>query len=220
MSELPRISGKETIRAFERLGFHQVRQKGITLCLRKDVKGCVIRPDLDPEVIAVAETEMWKAYYSGDKKTLASQLLIIQRTQFELTWAESALIAKDLATAAKRFTEIQSGYQEEVLPKLIAAYTRIKAAKDMDFDPLAAARAELDWWIARRDPERNSVESVGNGIGALYGILYGGMKPEFQRTGVLRAEAAALRDAGQENADWKRIEELLKKSYNALVEGL
>lgn len=28
MSELPRISGKEAVRVFERLGFRQVRQKG------------------------------------------------------------------------------------------------------------------------------------------------------------------------------------------------
>ncbi|MBI4557953.1 MAG: hypothetical protein HY706_10255 [Candidatus Hydrogenedentes bacterium] len=184
------------------------------------LKGCVIRSAFDSKVIAAAETEMWRAYYSGDKKTLASQLLTLERTQFELTWGDSALVTKDLAAAAMKFAESRSGYEEEVLPKLIAAYTRIKAAKGMDFDPETAARAELNWWIARRHPERNSVESVGNAIGALYGVLYGGMKPEFQRAGVLRAEAAALRDAGQENADWKKIEELLNESYDALVAGL
>ena len=42
MPELPRISGKEAIRAFERLGFHQVRQKGSHVVLRRDNKGCVI----------------------------------------------------------------------------------------------------------------------------------------------------------------------------------
>ena len=42
MSELPRISGKKAIRVFEQLGFHQVRQKGSHVVLRKDDKGCVI----------------------------------------------------------------------------------------------------------------------------------------------------------------------------------
>jgi predicted RNA binding protein YcfA (HicA-like mRNA interferase family) len=42
MPELPRISGKEAIRAFERMGFRQVRQKGSHIVLRKDDKGCVI----------------------------------------------------------------------------------------------------------------------------------------------------------------------------------
>jgi len=42
MPELPRISGKEAIRAFERLGFRQVRQKGSHVVLRKADKGCVV----------------------------------------------------------------------------------------------------------------------------------------------------------------------------------
>ncbi|MCX7011084.1 MAG: type II toxin-antitoxin system HicA family toxin [Candidatus Sumerlaeota bacterium] len=42
MPELPRISGKEVIRVFERLGFTQVRQKGSHIVLRKESRGCVI----------------------------------------------------------------------------------------------------------------------------------------------------------------------------------
>ena len=42
MPELPRISGKEAVRAFERLGFRQVRQKGSHVVLRRDDEGCVI----------------------------------------------------------------------------------------------------------------------------------------------------------------------------------
>ena len=42
MPELPRISGREAIRVFERLGFRQVRQKGSHVILRRDSKGCVV----------------------------------------------------------------------------------------------------------------------------------------------------------------------------------
>jgi predicted RNA binding protein YcfA (HicA-like mRNA interferase family) len=42
MPELPRISGKKAIRAFERLGFQQVRQKGSHVVLRKGDRGCVV----------------------------------------------------------------------------------------------------------------------------------------------------------------------------------
>ncbi len=42
MPELPRISGKEAVRAFERLGFRQVRHKGSHAVLRRDDRGCVI----------------------------------------------------------------------------------------------------------------------------------------------------------------------------------
>jgi predicted RNA binding protein YcfA (HicA-like mRNA interferase family) len=42
MPELPRISGQEAIRAFERLGFCRVRQKGSHVVLRRENRGCVI----------------------------------------------------------------------------------------------------------------------------------------------------------------------------------
>ncbi len=46
MPRLPRLSGREAIRALERLGFAQVRQRGSHVVLRKEAPegpiGCVI----------------------------------------------------------------------------------------------------------------------------------------------------------------------------------
>jgi len=46
MSRLRRVSGREAIRALERLGFKQVRQQGSHVVLRKDTpegaSGCVV----------------------------------------------------------------------------------------------------------------------------------------------------------------------------------
>ncbi len=42
MPELPRISGKEAIKIFGKLGFIEVRQKGSHVVLRRGDKGCVI----------------------------------------------------------------------------------------------------------------------------------------------------------------------------------
>jgi len=42
MPELPRISGSEAIKALKRLGFHEARQKGSHVVMRKDDRGCVI----------------------------------------------------------------------------------------------------------------------------------------------------------------------------------
>lgn len=36
MSELPQVSGKEAIKAFGKLGFHIVRQRGSHIILKKD----------------------------------------------------------------------------------------------------------------------------------------------------------------------------------------
>ncbi len=42
MSELPRISGREAVKTFQKPGFFEVRQKGSHVVMRKDEKGCVI----------------------------------------------------------------------------------------------------------------------------------------------------------------------------------
>ena len=42
MPKLRRVSGKETIRALERLGFKQVRQRGSHVILKKETIGCVV----------------------------------------------------------------------------------------------------------------------------------------------------------------------------------
>lgn len=44
MPSLPRISGREAIRALERLGFVVVRQRGSHVILRRGSAGCVV-PD-------------------------------------------------------------------------------------------------------------------------------------------------------------------------------
>jgi len=42
MPKLPRVSGAEALRAFQRLGFEKVRQRGSHVVVRKGARGCVI----------------------------------------------------------------------------------------------------------------------------------------------------------------------------------
>lgn len=44
MPSLPRVSGRETIRALEKLGFVVIRQRGSHVILRRGSTGCVV-PD-------------------------------------------------------------------------------------------------------------------------------------------------------------------------------
>ena len=42
MPKVPRISGSEAIRVFERLGFRRVRQRGSHVVMRRGSSGCVV----------------------------------------------------------------------------------------------------------------------------------------------------------------------------------
>jgi hypothetical protein len=68
--------------------------------------------------------------------------------------------------------------------------------------------------------KRNKPKIIGQGITHLYETIYGYKHPGFDKAGLLRAEAAYLRDQGQQNCDWVKIEKLLLESYIALQAGI
>ena len=87
-------------------------------------------------------------------------------------------------------------------------------------DPAAVARAELAWWVARRDPATNAVDNVGSLIASAYGAFYEVPVARVASAGRLRAEAAALRDQGGQLADWKKVSALLHQSYRQLHDAV
>lgn len=171
----------------------------------------------DSKAIAASETRMWQAYYAKDKKALFEELKTAMRGQFGLSRWTAQLVALELATGARNFAGEQSGYEQNVLPHIEKAYARIQKATGGAFDVKEAARAELDWWVARRTPGQNSVEQVGRRISALYAILYGESNAKIEEAGFLRASAAHVRDV---SSDWAKSQELLEESYTVLLEGL
>jgi hypothetical protein len=176
----------------------------------------------DPTFVADTETAMWKAYYeNAGGVSLGRNLLTLMRTQFGLSYRSSVLIAEDIASATVRFrsTREESQYEQKVLPDLVSAYSRLRRATNGKWDPTEVAKTELEWWAARRDPERNSPENVGKIIAHEYSLIYGKDNQNIRRAGLLRAEAARLRDE-QKNADWKSVNELLRESYTELIKGI
>jgi hypothetical protein len=141
------------------------------------------------------------------------------REQYRYPWATAAREAFHLARAAATFGSAQGNY-EQVLPDLEAAYTTARDWLRASFDPLAVARAELAWWVARRVPGQNSPDYVGALIAREYGLLYEMPLGAVLEAGTLRAEAAALRDAQQGEPDWATIERLLLASYHELATAL
>lgn len=116
------------------------------------------------------------------------------------------------------FGTARSNY-DAILPDLEKAYGIAKASLDAGFDPRAVARAELAWWVARCIPGENSPEQVGRLIAESYGLLYEIPSSKVIRAAVLRAQAAALRDAQAERPDWEKIGRLLRESYRDLREA-
>jgi hypothetical protein len=172
-----------------------------------------------PARLAQLEVGMWQAYYAKERVRLFSLLVTLLREQYRYSWATASIEAFHLARAAATFADLTSGY-DVVLPDLEAAYAKAREWTDASFDPRAVARAELAWWTARRVPGQNSPEQVGRLIAEEYALLYETTPENVSTAAVLRARAAAIRDAHAERPDWSEIAALLRASYDELLAAL
>ncbi len=180
--------------------------------------------DFDPNFVADTETQMWKNYYEGGSQaSLGRDLLKLMHVQFGLSYRTAILIAQDVAKATVKFrtTKDRADYENKILPDLVRGYTRLRRAVNGNWNPKEIARAEMDWWIARRDPEHSDPQSVGKSIAYEYSLFYAKENAHIQKAGLLRAQAAHERDVqGKAGVDWQKINSMLRESYSELLKGI
>ena len=172
--------------------------------------------EFDPDRVADLELRMWQAYYDKARVRLLALLDTVLREQYHYSWTTATAEGFHLARAAARFGDPAGTDAGVVLPDLERAYATAARWHRAGFDPRAVARAELAWWVARRTPGRNDADQVGRLIAAEYALLYETPFEGVLKAGLLRAEAAALRDREAARPDWAAIGALLRDSYREL----
>lgn len=178
--------------------------------------------DFDPDEVARLETEMWRSYYSRQRVRLFTEMSELLRKQYRLPLWRSQAVAYQAARAAFVFKDghTRSDY-ERALPNLLSFYKSIREVSDTDFDPDAAARLELEWWIVHRERAQHAPGDLARALAALASEIYRVPSERLMQHARLRAEAMEIRDrqAGQGGVteeDWRRIDELLHQSWRSL----
>ncbi len=185
---------------------------------------CTSKADL----LAQAEVTTWKAYYARDFTLLSTHLQKIFEIQFDLSSDQAQEVTNLYVEAAAYFAffphdTTRAEYQQKVLPILTEAYAVLNSFSPIqDFEK--AAYYDLEWWIDRRDPSRNTPAIVGCSMAHMYAALNADINPnDLQRAGYLRAVAAQYRDLSQSKwggitpEDWTIIEQILNHSYQILA---
>ena len=173
----------------------------------------------DPDRTADLELRMWQAYYGKERARLFGLLVTMLREQHHYSWATATREGFYLARAAATFGDARANY-DVVLPDLERAFGIAKDWVQAGFDPAALSRAELAWWVARRIPGKNDPENVGGLMAEAYAQLYEVPRARVLNAAVLRARAAALRDAEAAAPNWGEIGRLLRESYRDLHDRL
>ena len=178
-------------------------------------------PDLrsfDPETMARTETAMWRHYYEKRYAALFANLYGLSRREFGFSPWDSLRIAVAAARAARSFQPSTSRREANAaLPMLRDYFGLLARAAPVPVDIEAAARTELDWWQARR--EDVAPADYGLTVARVSTLLYGVDGEALRRSGILRAEAMAYRDARAadiRDADWNAIQDRLVAAYRLL----
>jgi len=178
--------------------------------------------DFDPHDVGRLETAMWRSYYDHHPVRLFAELAATLRTQYHFrvvrAWA-GALYGARAAVVFQRGRQREE--YERALPDLRRFYALIREQSDPPFDPNKAARLELEWWIVHRQRAMHPAGDLETALAALQAEVYQTSADQFQEHAKARADAMLIRDqraaAGTLNEDdWRRIGELLDRSWTSL----
>jgi len=172
----------------------------------------------DPAETARLETLMWRHYYDKRFAALFADLYRLAREQDGFSPLDSTRIAVAAARAAKAFQPTTSRAEAQAaVPLLVDYFVVLSYGAPEPVDTVAAARAELDWWQARR--EQAKPDAYGRTIAQVTSLVYGVDDDDVRAFGVLRAQAMEFRDARGASiteADWAAIEQQLVAAYQHL----
>jgi hypothetical protein len=176
----------------------------------------------DPGAMARLETSMWGHYYEKRYLFLFADLYDVARSEYGFSPLDSLQLAVAAASAAKSFQPSTSRAEAEAaLPSLIAYFRILSQAAPAQIEIEDAAVTELAWWQARR--EAVTPEQYGPMIARVATLVYGVDGEDLRRSGLVRAQAMAYRDAHaatMSEADWAAIAAQLELAYGLLKKAL
>jgi hypothetical protein len=178
--------------------------------------------NFDANEVARQDTAMWRSYYGRQRFLLFRQLSALLRTQYNLPFLRSNLVAFHAARAAFVFKDGHSRADyEKALPDLRSFYAEIRKVSDVPFDAERAAQLELEWWIIHRQRESQQEGDLARALADLSAEIYQVPAERLMEHARLRAEAMKMRDnqaeaGGVTEADWQKIDELLHASWKSL----
>ena len=178
--------------------------------------------DFNADEVARLETGMWRSYYDKRQVRLFNQLAELLRSQYNMPLIRSNRVAYHAAKAAFVFKKgKQRSDYEKALPDLVDFYRSVREVSDTPFDVDRAARLELEWWIIHRERAKHAEGDLARALAELQAELYHVPVEKLMEHGRLRADAMTIRDTkadagGVTEADWKKIDELLRGSWRSL----
>ncbi|MGH7495898.1 MAG: hypothetical protein ACREOO_26375 [bacterium] len=178
--------------------------------------------EFDAEEVARLDTVMWRSYYDREPLKLFFQLAELLRSQFNLPFLRSYLVAFDAAKAAFVFKDGRNRTDYvKALPNLIDYYAAIRKVSVTPFDVAREAELELEWWIVHRERAQHQPGDLELALANAAAELYQMPAVRLMEYARLRTAAMNVRDTraangGVSSEDWTAIATLLRDSWGSL----
>jgi hypothetical protein len=169
----------------------------------------------DAGPVATHEAAAWQAVRARQDFAVYFNFVQMLRERHRYTWFRALESGFYLSRATNTFAGLHTRY-ERVLPDLETVAGIEKAWHKASFDPVAVARAELNWWVTRRMQNLNTVDQIAALIAEELALRYPRAGGGVVDATNLRAQAVKLLDEGGVDPDWPTITKLLTQSYRAL----
>jgi hypothetical protein len=181
----------------------------------------------DPRAVGALECRAWETYYRREWGPCLVAFVSLVRAAFRMSWPRTLAGAGLVLRANMKWAPYPDNDPDAVRALMTRFYRLLKASEGAAFDPVRAARLEVEWWRAHREAQHGAGpgahEELVAALRDLYAYSYD-TDPDLVRPAAeLRAEAMDISDrwvadgSDPEDPNLARERVLLVRSYATLL---
>jgi hypothetical protein len=179
----------------------------------------------DPRRVGTLECRAWETYYRRKWGAFLLASFGLVRAAFRMGWRDTLVGGWLVLRANQKWAPYPDNDPVAARELMTRFYRMLRDSEDAAFDPVQAARLEVEWWRAHRENQygADSKEALVVALRDLYAYTYGADPGSVREAAQLRADAMDVSDswvkAGRDPGDPQLAEEraLLVRSYASLL---
>jgi hypothetical protein len=153
----------------------------------------------DPVRVGELECTAWVAYYRRRWATFLRAAFGLTRESFGLSWPATLRGGWWVLRANQVWAPYPDNDPDRARGYMRRFYELVRDRSGEDFDPVEAARLEVEWWRAHRELQHDADGQVNDrelvdALGALYSYVYSAPRPDVQSAAQHRATAMVHSD--------------------------
>ncbi len=181
----------------------------------------------DPRAVGRRECRAWETYYRREWGVFLAASVGLVRAAFGMSWPRTLVGAWLVLRANQVWAPYPNNDPEAARRLMTRFYQLLRKSTGDSFDPVKAARLEVEWWRVHREAQHaqgsGPSEALTAALRDLYAYAYSVDPAEVHRPAALRAEAMEVSDrwvesgCDPEDPQLSHERALLVRSYAGLL---